>query len=310
MINKFVVILGPTATGKTSLAVSLCKKYNGEIISVDSRQAYRGMEIGTGRKVQSAKCEAQNFSIPIHLYDVINPDEQLNAYDYSISAWKKIEEIWSGNKVPFLVGGTGFYLDVILGRRTLAGVGSDPKLRNELENLSKDQLIERLDNLDPQKLETIDTNNKYRLTRAVEIASTPKVIPQGHPLRNSRGGLEERENYLIIGLMAENPYLYKRADERVAWMMEIGLLDEVKRLSEKYGWAAPGLKTLGYREFIPYFEGKALLPEVVQRLKYNTHAYIRRQKTYFKKNTDIKWFDITDSRFDKMVVDAVKSFLS
>src|SRR3990167_11185641 len=117
-MRKLIVVVGPTATGKTSLAISLCKKFKGEIISVDSRQAYREMEIGTGKAtIDNGQVTIDKGDTPIHLYDVVGPDERLNAFEFSNLAWEKVEEIWSGNKVPFLVGGTGFYLDVILGRR-------------------------------------------------------------------------------------------------------------------------------------------------------------------------------------------------
>ncbi|OGP08198.1 MAG: tRNA (adenosine(37)-N6)-dimethylallyltransferase MiaA [Deltaproteobacteria bacterium GWA2_45_12] len=304
-MNKFVVILGPTATGKTSLAISLCKKFKGEIISVDSRQAYREMEIGTGKAtIDNGQVTIDKGDTPIHLYDVVGPDERLNAFEFSNLAWEKVEEIWSGNKVPFLVGGTGFYLDVILGRRKLSNISADPALRFELEGLSTLELIEKLKKLSPPRLEAIDQYNRYRLMRAIEVEEGIK----SQELR-VKGEMPRDFKCLIIGLTAENDRLYEIADGRVDRMMEVGLLDEVKRLSEKYGWEVPGLKTLGYREFLPYFEGKVLLSGAVQKLKYNTHAYIRRQKTYFRKNTDIKWFDITDCEFDKVVSDAVESFL-
>lgn len=319
MMKKLIVILGPTATGKTSLALSLCKKFNGEIVSVDSRQAYREMEIGTGKAViDNGQVTIDKRGVPIHLYDLVEPDRQLNAYDYSINAWKKIEEIWSGNKIPFLVGGTGFYLDVILGRRELSNVSVDPILRSQLENLSIPELIERLKKHSTLSRGKIDQRNPYRLMRAIEVAeaqnSSLKFSVRGESASGGQNQVSTSKSQsdletLLIGLTADNSYLYKIADGRVDQMVEVGLLKEVKQLSERYGWEVPGLKTLGYREFIPYFEGKIVLSDAIQKLKYNTHAYIRRQKTYFKKNTDIRWFDITSCEFDKEAVDAVESFL-
>ena len=299
-MKNVIAILGPTATGKTDLAIALCKKFNGEIISVDSRQAYKGMDIGTGKSFGDG-------SIPIHLYSLVAPNERLNAHMFAQRAMEKLEAIHSKNKVAFLVGGTGFYLDVILGRRVLSGIGADLKLRDTLESLSEEQLIGRLNSLDPQKLATIDTHNRYRLVRAIEIASAPKVVLQGHPLKNSRGGLMD---VLIIGLMAENNHLYERSDKRINSMMKAGLLEEVGELVKEYGFEASGLKTLGYREFKPYFEGQLSLEEAVQKLKFNTHAYIRRQKTYFKKYfSDASWVDVGKPGFEEVTLNKVESFL-
>lgn len=314
-MNKLIAIFGPTAVGKTELAVKLCQKFNGEIVSVDSRQAYREMEVGTGKvTTDNSQLTApgggqaiDRRKIPIHLYNLAEPGEQINAYDYSLKAWEKIEEIWSRRKIPFLVGGTGFYLDVILGRRKLAGVSVERQLRLELEKMSLEKLRERLQRLDPQKLQKIDVDNKYRLIRAVEIAAASGEIFQGHPLNLSRGDLMEK---LIIGLTAENSYLYRKADERVELMVKAGLLEEVQRLAKKYGWESPGLKTLGYKEFEPYFRGSLQLNEAVQKIKFNTHAFIRRQKTYFRKYfADGLWFDIQEGGFERRVADKVESFL-
>ncbi len=308
-MNKLVVILGPTATGKTELAVKLCRKFNGEIISVDSRQAYQGMEIGTGKVTSdTGQLTTDQTKVVTHFHNLVEPNQQLNAYDYSQRAWEKIKEIWSRKKIPFLVGGSGFYLDVILGRRKLAGVGVNPELRTELESLAVNQLADRLRGLDPEKLKALDVKNKYRLIRAIEIALGP---PQGHPLQTARGGLREIQGgTLIVGLTAENSCLYKRADERIDQMIGVGLVEEVGGLAKKYGWAAPGLRTLGYREFKPYFDGLIQLNEAVQKLKFNTHAYIRRQKTYFKKYfAHAVWFDISDKGFEKKVEKEVECFL-
>ncbi len=309
MGDKIVVILGPTATGKTDLATKLCQRFGGEIISVDSRQAYQEMEIGTGKKCQMSNVKCQN-SVPIHLYDTVKPDRQLNAFEYSRQAWEKIIEIRSREKVPFLVGGTGFYLEVILGFRQLAGFGVDQELRAGLTGLSDLQLASRLGDLDPVGLKTIDVHNKYRLMRAVEVAVAKT---RGSDLKiGSDPGEQTQTNLcsLLIGLTAENPRLYEMADERVDRMISQGLPEEVRRLAKKYSWTAPGLKTLGYREFKPCFEAGVSLSEVTQKVKFHTHSYIRRQKTYFKKYFALaSWFDISKPGFEKDVAKEVKSFL-
>lgn len=310
-MNKIVIILGPTATGKTNLALKLCQKFNGEIISVDSRQAYKEMEIGTGKimlSTSSPRSGEVKEKIRTYLQNLIDPLERLNAYDYSLQAWEKMEEILAEGKLPFLVGGTGFYLDVILGRRKLSGFGVNQELRDGLESLSIKDLVEKLKQLDPDKLKTIDLHNKYRLIRAIEIA---RGSLQGHPLPSARGGLRESQNkIIIIGLTGDNLLLYKRADERVDLMIKSGLIEEVKRLAEKYGWVAPGLNSLGYRELKPHLDGLIQLDIAVEKIKFNTHAYIRRQKTYFKKYfSDVSWFDVRQPEFEKEVTNKVNLFL-
>ena len=302
-MGKVIVVVGPTATGKTDLAVSICKKFNGEIISVDSRQAYREMNIGTGKSLGDG-------SIPIHLYDLVNPTERLNAYDYATYAWEKIEDFWSRGKLPFLVGGTGFYMDVILGHRILSGVGVDPKLRVGLEALSKEELAKRLSALDPQKLKTIDIHNKYRLVRAIEVLMQTKNSKTRDKSESPKVKIGGDWESLTIGLTSESSYLYNRADQRVNSMVEAGLVNEVKGLVKKYGWEVPGLNALGYRELKPYLESSIQLSEAVKKLKYDTHAYIRRQKTYFKKYfSSAYWFDISKPRFEEEVKSKVNLFL-
>lgn len=321
LAQKIVVIFGPTATGKTDLAIKLCQRFGGEIISVDSRQAYKEMEVGTGKNFQisitnfqtDTQTQAANpREVLIHLYDVATPDQQLNAYEFAQMAWEKIRDICSRGKVPFLVGGTGFYLEVILGFRPLSGFGADRELRVELEGLSTEQLVERLMTLDLERARMIDVKNKYRLIRAIELTSARSGILQGLALQRplQRPGLREDFGYLLVGLTAENSRLYEMADGRIDRMMEQGLLEEVRRLVKKYGWATPGLKTLGYREFQPYFQDGISLPEVTQRIKFNTHSYIRRQKTYFKKYfASASWFDISQPGFEKEAEKEVKLFL-
>lgn len=297
------------------MAITLCRKFDGEIISVDSRQVYKGMNVGTGKFLgvpssvpissSTLRSGKEREGVVTHLFDVISPDDQLNAFEFANLAWEKIEQIWSGDKVPFLVGGTGFYLDVILGKQELANVGADLILRQRLEKLTAAELVGRLKRISPERRLRIDVHNRYRLVRAIEVAEAG-IKNQESRVKNKRPrGLR----YLVIGLTAPNGYLYQIADERVDSMMKVGLLTEVKDLAEKYGWAAPGLKTVGYREFGPYFSGEVNLAEVVQRLKFNTHAYIRRQKTYFKKSGVTEWFDVTLPGFEERVENEVKSFL-
>ena len=302
-MTRIIAIVGPTATGKTSLAVRLCSVFGGEIVSVDSRQAYREMEIGTGKDRRDLPP-----NLRVHLYDLVSPRDRLSAFDFSRAAERAIRGISERDQTPFLVGGSGFYLDVILGRRRLANIGPDLFLRSQLEALTSPELIERLRVLNPQRLQQIDAHNRQRLMRAIEIERAQPFEPK---VPNQKSDLDALHSFdpLIVGLTAENGFIYKRADQRVDDLLAQGLTQEVAGLVKKYGWEAPGLKTLGYHEFRPFFEGAMSLAEVILRLKFNTHAYIRRQKTYFKRNPSIIWFNITETEFERRVVREVESFL-
>lgn len=299
-MKKLIALVGPTAAGKTSLAYILCRRFRGEIISVDSRQQYRRMDLGTGKDLWSRPPD-----VAIHLYDFLAPDQLANIFDFAQVARRKLKELWADDKLPLLVGGTGFYLDIILRRRHLANVPPDLRRRDELSRLSLAKLFDQLQRIDPVRASTIDRRNPHRLIRAVEVA-------EGRQGGLTQDGLESENlpQTLILGLTAKNELLFDRADRRIEQMVEQGLVEEVRHLVQDYGWLAPGLKTLGYSEFRPFLAGRVTLAEAVERLKFNTHAYIRRQKTYFKKNPAVVWFDISQTAFEKQLLLAVESFLA
>jgi len=317
--NKIVVICGPTATGKTSLGLRLCQKLGGEIVSIDSRQVYKELEIGTGKKpLREFKIQNSKFTIKrkdglwiingvkTHLYDLISPDEELNAVQYARLAADRIEKIWSHGKQPFLVGGAGLYLEILLGMVEVAKVPKNPKLRKKLRRLSQDELVAKLEEIDPARVETIDKNSPHRVMRAIEIA-----LGTESGTRNSEfvEVLPEDIDPLWIGLNAPRKYLYDKIDQRVDHMVEAGLLKEVENLVKKYGWDAPALDSIGYAEFKKYFQGEKSLEEQIQRVKYNTHAYARRQLTWFRRNDAINWLDITDEDFEQEAEKMVESYL-
>ena len=353
-MKKLVVICGPTGTGKTSLALKLCQKFNGEIVSVDSRQIYKGLTIGSGKDIRDTKYEILNTSdgywdigdkstgaaVRIHLYDLIEPNEELNVVQFAKIAGPIIERIWARGKVPFLVGGAGLYFEVLLGRVAVAKVDPNPELRRRLGKLSNEELFAKLKELDPERARTIDPNSPHRLIRAIEIAESRQSVggkkkpPQGTPLRSlqnlkgwgvRRFSSDELGNRwpggsgfvevlppdlepLWIGLNAPREFLYKKIDQRLEGMVEAGLLEEIKTLVERYGWEAPALNSIGYIEFKPYFEKTATLEECLVRAKFNTHAYARRQLTWFRRNKDIQWFDITEDGFEQRVKKAVEEY--
>lgn len=321
--RPLIAICGPTGTGKTSLGFKLCHPpaggFNGEIVSIDSRQLYKGLEIGSGKAVASSKYQVlrgdgywdvrsreAGSAVRIHLYDLIEPDEELNVVQFAKIAGPMIERIWARGKIPFLVGGAGLYFEVLLGQVAVAKVDPDPRLRRRLEELSNEELFLRLKGLDPERAESIDSHSPHRLMRAIEIAI-------GRKNTGRKSGIVEvlppDLEPLWIGLDAPRELLYEKIDRRVGEMVAAGLLDEVQTLVEKYGWKVPALNSIGYIEFKPYFEGGATLEECVVRAKFNTHAYARRQLTWFRRNKNIKWFDIMEDGFEEKVGEMVELYL-
>jgi len=319
-MKKLVVICGPTATGKTSLGFKFCQKFNGEIVSIDSRQIYKGLEIGSGKRITNYELRvtkgagfwnAENKNggdaVKIHLYDLLEPDEALNVVQFAKIAGPMIERVWARGKLPILVGGAGLYFEVLLGQVAVAKVDPNPELRRQLERLSNEELFVKLKVLDPVRARTIDPNSPHRLIRAIEIATeaSQSVIRKPQSVKVLPPGLEP----LWIGLNAPRGLLYEKIDRRVDEMVAGGLLDEVQSLVKKYGWKIPALNSIGYSEFKPYFEGESTLEECIERVKFDTHAYARRQLTWFRRNKNIQWFDITEVGFEEKVGEVVKSYL-
>lgn len=311
-MNPLIVICGPTATGKTSLALKLCHKFNGEIISADSRQIYKELDIGSGRgssqreEVEIIHGDWVEQGIPIYLYNILEPGDRITVAKYSDLAWVKIKAIWGRNKIPFLVGGTGFYISAVIGDIEIEKVLPNPKLRAELENLSKEELFSKLKSLDPQRAKDIDKNNPRRLIRAIEILA----FKAEKDIQTSKNHAAlEKLKPLMVGLIAPREVLYKRIDERTDGMLKEGLLDEVEGLVQKYGWDTPAMAAIGYRQFKDYFDGREVLEEAIKKKKFSEHAYLRRQITWFKRNTRIKWFEVTKEGFDVEVETLIESYL-
>lgn len=283
MLPKLLVVSGPTATGKTSLAVSLAQKFNGELISADSRQIYRGMDIGTGKDHPK--------NIPLHLIDIINPDEPFSVAQYQKLALDKIHQIQAQNKLAILVGGTGLYIDSLINpQRETFSVPPKPFLRRLLGHLSAGQLARVYSILAPrayQDLNNSEKHNPQRLIRKIEIHLFWRP-----PFRSSD---VPTFDYLHLSLTAPNKVLYARIDKRVKERLNNGLLSEISTLLKHYSWSAPGLNTLAYKEFKPYFQKPSPfdLKQATQKWRFDEHAYARRQKTWFKKASVSHFLDIT-----------------
>lgn len=287
-----VVILGPTASGKTDLAIALAQRFDGEIVGADSRQVFREMEIGTAKPTP-----AQRAAIPHHLIDVCAPNENYNVALYQRAATATIATIHQRGKLPFLAGGTGLYLRAVARGYSVPAVAPQPELRRDLEALLSAQgvaaLYERLSTLDPVAARRVDPSNPRRIIRAIEIAlsqqlSVPDLSPSEAPL-----SAQEPYRVLWIGLNGTRELLYQRADQRVDAMLQAGFLEEVRHLlAAGYPVDSPALSGVGYAELAAHLSGQLSLIEAHQRIKYATHALIRRQLTWFRKEPDVEWYDI------------------
>ncbi len=301
-MNKLLVILGPTATGKTDLALKLAKRFNGELVSCDSRQVYRGLDIGTGKMPSAGRWKIEDGrwivnGIPIHMYDVVDPKDQYNVARFAKDARGIIEDIYTRKKLPILVGGTGLYIKAIVEGLSNLGVLVNLDLRKKLEKLSKADLQIKLQKISPEKWDKMnysDRQNPRRLIRAIELEISPRRSPFGH----LRGGLMSYDT-LKIGLTAPRKILYRRADERVNSRIKQGMINEAKTLRMN-GLSLKRMKQLGleYGVLADYLEGEIDSPSLfARRLASKIHGYARRQTTWFKKEKQVFWFDITEREY-------------
>ena len=273
--NKVIAVVGPTASGKTSFAVDLAQKIDGEIISADSRLVYKGFDIGTAKPTLE-----ERKGIPHYMIDIVEPEVDYSAGLYAAEAKKIINDIHSRGKIPIVAGGTGLYINILLMNYDLPKVEPDYDLREKLRK--EPDLHKILLELDEETAKTIDKNDRKKLIRAIEIVKlTGKPVPR--KINNSVYEVE------WIGLNFPRDVLYDRINRRVDEMLENGLLDETKSLLEKHGRINNLLYTIGYQEMIQYLDGLLTLDEAVDKLKQNTRRYAKRQLTWFRKNPEIKW---------------------
>ncbi len=307
--SNIFIILGPTSSGKTSLALDLCKKLDGEIISADSRQVCKFMDIGTGKAPVKSDIDIQVHTdhwdlnnVKVWGYDLITPDLFFTGYDYANYALKKAKEISERGKRVFLVGGTGFYIDLFTGKIKPSNVLPDMDLRSYLEQSSLKDLQDRLKKINKDVFKNIDQKNKVRLIRAIEKELSKNV-------RNEALPYIKDAKFTYIGLTGARNFLYKRAD---SWADEIwrgGLIEEVESLLEMGYGNSPKLKGIVYKEVLDYIGGNLTKPEAIQKTKFGLHAYIRRQQTWFKKNNLIEWFDISKDDLKEIIYNRVKENL-
>ena len=285
-----LVLVGPTASGKTALAVALAARLRSrvacEAVSADSRQIYRLMDIATAKPALTERA-----ALPHCLLDVVWPDESYTLAQYQADATAAIADVWARGKLPLLVGGTGLYVRAVVDGLAIPQVAPSPELRAELEAEAAahgpEALYERLRALDPVTAERIDPRNTRRLVRALEVC-----ILSGRPISEQQGARPTPYRPLLLGLNMDRAALYARADARVDTMLAAGLVEETRALVARgYSWELPSMSSLGYREIGAYLRGEATLPEAVARLKLDTHSYIRRQLTWFRPDPRIIWLD-------------------
>jgi len=278
-LPKLIVILGPTASGKTGLAIKLAKKFNGEIISADSRQVYREMDIATAKPTRE-----ETQKIPHHLVDIIRPDQKFNVAIYKKMAIEAIRNIRKRRKLPFLAGGTGLYIKAVVDNVNFPKIAPQQKLRRGLERKTEKELFSIYKKLDPEGAKKIDKKNKRRLIRAIEVCKVSE-----EPFWKQRGRDRSLFDVLQIGIKLPNAKLKERIKKRVEKMFKAGLEKEVKNLVKKYDWDIPAMQTIGYQEWKEYFEKEVNKDGVKRKIILHTIQFAKRQMTWFKHDKRIHW---------------------
>ncbi len=301
---KLIAIAGPTASGKTDLALFLSEALGGEIISADSMQVYRFMDIGTAKPGKEARAKTRH-----HLIDIISPDEEYSAARYRQDALDAIRSIAGRNRLPIIAGGTGLYIKALT-RGLFKGPGRDEKLRQGLVELAgekgRDYLHGVLNELDPASAEQIHPNNIARVIRAIEVCRTT-----GAPvsrLRQEHGFSEDDFDVLMVGLLPERDALYRAIEERVDGMLKTGLVDETRSLlSMGYGAGLKSMRSIGYREIALHINERLALKDAADEIKKNTRHFAKRQITWFKQEPRLTWFKPFDT---EAVKNKVREFLN
>ena len=288
---KVIVICGPTASGKTKLSIELAKKINGEIVSCDSMQIYKDMTIGTAKPTVE---EMQG--IKHYLIDCVSPETRYSVADYKKDAEAAIKEILSKGKVPIIVGGTGLYLESLIYNIEYNEIEVDLEYREKLENRMTEEGLENLYNeaskIDPEAASKISKNDKKRIFRILEIYhSTNKTKTE---LEIETRNHKPEYNHILFGITMDREKLYERINLRVDIMIKEGLIEEVKKLVEKYNNMPTALQGLGYKEVVEYLDGKLTKEEMIDKIKMETRRYAKRQLTWFRKYDNLTWINGLD----------------
>ena len=301
--SPLVVITGPTASGKSALAVELARRIGGEIVGADSRHVYRGMDVGTGKDTV-----AERRGIPFHVVDVADPDEPWTLTDYQRVAEAAIDAAARRGHVPLLVGGTGLYVQAIAEGLGPPPVPPQPELRAELEEWVRSEgiesLVDELERLDPATAAVIDRRNPRRVIRAIEVG---RVL--GVPFSQARRRRLRDPAPFIVALDTDRAVLHRLADERVERMFAMGFVEEVRRLLMRYDPSLPSFSAVGYRDVASLIRGGLGMSETMARVQQATHAYQRRQLTWLRKVEGVRWLDPTDVGASAKLTVAVRAYL-
>jgi len=302
--RPLIAVVGPTAVGKTALAVRLADVLPVEVVSADSRQVYRYMDIGTAKPTAQERQRVRH-----HLLDIVEPDEPFTLAQYQQLAYAAIADIQCRGRIPLLVGGTGLYVRAVLEGLSIPHVEPDQRLREELyaEAATKgyEVLHRRLHELDPAAAERIDTRNVRRVVRALEVCYL-----MGRPISSVQRASPPPYRVLRIGLTMPRPVLYQRIDERVERMLAAGLVEEVRSLVERgYGYQLPAMSGLGYRQIGMYLRGEVSLEEAIALIKRHTRRFVRQQANWFREDDPaIAWHDASGAVFEAVLM-CIQSFL-
>lgn len=300
---KVLVIVGPTAAGKTALSLAVARALDGEIVSVDSRLFYRGMDIGTAKPTPEERA-----TVPHHLVDLCDPDETLSLSAFQRRAYTAIDDILARGRLPILVGGTGQYVMAVVEGWGIPEVAPQPALRRALEALPPGEAARWLPALDPEATQRNDVRNVRRVVRALEV-----ILVTGRRMTELQAKTPPPYDFLILGVGRDREELYARIDARVEAMMAAGLLEEVRALQAAgYGRRLPSMSAVGYRQLLDHLDGKTTLDEAVAQIKFDTHRLARKQGAWFRESDPrIDWVSPGETAGSAAaVIDRVRSWLA
>ncbi len=285
---KVIVICGPTGAGKTALSIELAKRINGEIVSSDSMQIYKDMDIGTAKPTKEETKDIKHY-----LIDFVAPDQRYSVAEFKKDAENAIEEILAKGKTPIIVGGTGLYVDSLIYGIEYKDIELDENYRNELEEIAKKQGLEKLyeqaQKIDPEAMKKISPNDKKRIIRVLEIYKATGKNKTEQEIESRKN--EVKYDYKVFAINMDREKLYDRINKRVDIMLEQGLIQEVQSLVKKYNEFPTAMQGLGYKEVVQYLKNEISYDEMVDKIKMETRRYAKRQITWFKKNKQTIWID-------------------
>ncbi|KGX88360.1 tRNA (adenosine(37)-N6)-dimethylallyltransferase MiaA [Pontibacillus litoralis] len=303
MKQTIIAIVGPTAVGKTRLSVEIARRYNGEIISGDSMQIYKHMDIGTAKVTTE-----EQQGVPHYMLDIKQPDESFSVAEFQRRVQRHIEEISSRGKLPIIVGGTGLYIQSVLYDFQFSEQERDEEFRAELEAQMAcegiEPLMEKLKEVDPKQAAKVHPNNKRRVLRALEVYEKTGMTMSEYQEKQKK---DSPYNPILIGLHMEREALYNRINQRVDLMIEQGLVEEVSHLYNQGFEHAQSMQAIGYKEMVPYIKGEIALEDAIATLKQNSRRYAKRQLTYFRNKLHVDWYEVSEQtvtkKFEEILTD-------